>query len=310
MAKLWGIVTLFMLFLILDSFAAFEDLGSGARPLGMGSAFVATADDSNAVRYNVAGLGMIQQPSISFTQGRPFAGLIVENHLAGVFPVKTVGSFGLSISQLSEENDVYKEQMILLSYARGWSSHFSTGINARYLSTSFDKDNPSISSNPYFSESTSASAFSLDLGALLSLANGLQLGLALDNLIPADVSIQQEEDLPLQARIGVAYDFAGIATSAQQPALQEILSATRIALQLSFSDGGRGIHTGVESWLSDSMAVRVGYIARTGVHSAAQLAMGASLKFMTRFQFDYAFQWFTEDLSDNTGHHISTSILF
>ena len=35
--------------------AAFNDIGVGARPLGMGGAFVALADDGNAANYNVAG---------------------------------------------------------------------------------------------------------------------------------------------------------------------------------------------------------------------------------------------------------------
>ena len=43
--------------------AAFNDIGVGGRPLGMGGAFVALADDGNAASYNPAGLGYINAAS-------------------------------------------------------------------------------------------------------------------------------------------------------------------------------------------------------------------------------------------------------
>ena len=39
---------------------ALFDIGMGARALGMGGAFVAVADDANALYYNPAGLALIE----------------------------------------------------------------------------------------------------------------------------------------------------------------------------------------------------------------------------------------------------------
>ena len=48
--------------------AAFADIGYGARPMGMGGAFLAIADDANAVMWNPAGL--VRLPSSQLTGAR------------------------------------------------------------------------------------------------------------------------------------------------------------------------------------------------------------------------------------------------
>src|SRR5215467_15040209 len=55
--------------------AAFEDTGWGARPVGMGGAFTAIADDSNAPLYNPAGLVQVQWNEVSAMYSRLFSGL-------------------------------------------------------------------------------------------------------------------------------------------------------------------------------------------------------------------------------------------
>ena len=40
-------------------------VGSGARAQGMGSAFIAVADDATAASWNPGGLGQLQRPEIS-----------------------------------------------------------------------------------------------------------------------------------------------------------------------------------------------------------------------------------------------------
>src|SRR5476649_696365 len=55
--------------------AAFQDTGWGARPVGMGGAFTAIADDSNAPLYNPAGLVQVQWNEVSAMYSRLFSGL-------------------------------------------------------------------------------------------------------------------------------------------------------------------------------------------------------------------------------------------
>ena len=54
------------------TYAAFNDIGVGARPLGLGGAFVALADDSNAANYNAAGLGYIDAIHLGGTHAQRF----------------------------------------------------------------------------------------------------------------------------------------------------------------------------------------------------------------------------------------------
>src|SRR5690349_1619520 len=55
--------------------AAFEDPGWGARPVGMGGAFTAIADDSNAPLYNPAGIVQVQWHELSAMYAQLFSGL-------------------------------------------------------------------------------------------------------------------------------------------------------------------------------------------------------------------------------------------
>src|SRR5690349_11912572 len=56
-------------------FAAFLDDGWGARPLGMGGAFTAIADDSNAPMYNPAGIVQVQWNEMSAMYAQLYSGL-------------------------------------------------------------------------------------------------------------------------------------------------------------------------------------------------------------------------------------------
>ena len=51
------------------TFAAFNDIGVGARPLGLGGAFVALADDGNAASYNSAGLSLMISCTLRMLMG-------------------------------------------------------------------------------------------------------------------------------------------------------------------------------------------------------------------------------------------------
>ena len=55
--------------------ADFEDLGVGARPLGMGDAFVGLADQAETIYYNPAGLGWLHRSQISADYSRLHTGL-------------------------------------------------------------------------------------------------------------------------------------------------------------------------------------------------------------------------------------------
>ena len=299
--------------------AAFNDIGVGARPLGLGGAFVALADDANAANYNVAGLGYIDAAQLSMTTAQRFRGLINYNHIGGVLPLKSVGSFGASIGILGEDSEIYKEQTITVSYAKPFSQKFALGLNLKSFSTRFDESNESVSahlqSNSQFFASTSAADFSFDLGMMANPVTGLTVGLSAENLFPANISVSEvgQDLVPRNIRVGLAYRLATIAATTKQEALREVLKSGIGLFEVVFRDDARHSHIGAELWLNKVIGVRAGYSLRSGVNSATGIALGGSLKLPVaalRLQLDYAFQIATGVLVDNTTQRFSLSLMF
>ncbi|HIE26072.1 TPA: PorV/PorQ family protein [Candidatus Poribacteria bacterium] len=309
-------ISFFIVFSV-PTYAAFNDIGVGARPLGLGGAFVAAADDGNAMRYNAGGLGYIDDIQLSLTYARHFSGLINYNYAGIVIPLGGAGSFGASFGLLSEDAKIYKEQTITFAYSRRLLHQISTGINLKLFGTSFDESNEWIQENPYFTQ-TSTSAFTVDLGLLAKPVDGLNLGIAAENLIPANVNISDDvpdddKNIPVNIRLGLAYNLSAIAQSAQQEALRDILAKTQIMSEFSIRNGESEIHLGAEAWVHKTISIRGGYANKSGVHSSSSVAIGASVRVPiseSALQFDYAFQIIMGGLKSNATHRVSTNIVF
>src|SRR5471030_2119092 len=114
------------------SWAAFLDNGWGARPVGMGGAFTAIADDSSAPMYNPAGVVQVQWFELSAMYSQLFSGLTLysgnsttggdtvhldQSFLSYVSKPSAFGSFGLSWTNFNT-TDLYREDTVTLSYAR------------------------------------------------------------------------------------------------------------------------------------------------------------------------------------------------
>ncbi len=299
--------------------AAFNDIGIGARPLGMGGAFVALADDGNAASYNAAGLGYINAVHVNLTTAQRFGGLINYNYIGGVVPLRSAGSFGASIGILSEDSEIYKEQTVTISYGKSFLQKFAIGLNLKSFSTRFDENNESVSThlenNRQFFAHTSATDISFDLGMIAHPAAGLTFGLSAENLLPANVSVSEvgEDPVPRNIRVGLVYRLAAIAATTQQEALREVLKSGLGLFEIAFRDGSRHIHAGAELWLNRVIGVRVGYSLRSGVNRATGIALGGSAKLpiaALRLQLDYAFQIVTGALADNTTQRFSLNLMF
>src|SRR5450755_215494 len=106
-----GLGLLATILFVRPSIAAFVEDEWGARPVGMGGAFTAIADDSNAPLYNPAGIVQVQWNEMSAMYSRLFSGLTLysgnaatggdtvhldQSYLAYVSRASSYGSFGLS----------------------------------------------------------------------------------------------------------------------------------------------------------------------------------------------------------------------
>jgi len=68
-----------------DYAEAFLELGVGARPLGMGSAYVAVAEGPEAVYWNPAGLVLGEGTTLGFMHSERFAGLVRNDFVGASF---------------------------------------------------------------------------------------------------------------------------------------------------------------------------------------------------------------------------------
>lgn len=294
--------------------ATFNNIGVGARPLGLGGAFVALADDSNAADYNAAGLGYIDKIHLGYTHARRFNALITYNAVSSVIPFGRIGSIGADFRQLAEDSEVYQEQTLRLSYGNALFKQFAIGANLKLFHTSFDETNEFVAENPYFTQ-TSSSAVSFDLGVIVKPVQSLSLGASVENLLPADMSISdtQTDSVPLNIRAGLAYRLASIAEmSAQGAAVSNLLRGSLGSLEVASRNGEIYIRTGMEIWLNNSIAVRGGYGVKSGGSTATTLSFGGSAKLPisgTTLQLDYVFQLLSGDFRDNATQRISLNLL-
>ena len=295
--------------------ATFNNIGVGARPLGLGGAFVALADDSNAANYNAAGLGYIDKIQLGATHAQRFNGLITYNTISGIIPFGRAGSIGASLGMLAEDSEIYREQTARISYGNALFKQLAIGANLKFFGISFDETNEFVVENPYFAQ-TSSSAISFDVGLIAKPFQSLSLGASVENILPADMSISetQTDSVPLNIRAGLAYSLESIAEiSAQGAAVSNLLKGSLVTLEIASRNGEIYIRTGAEIWLNKSIAVRGGYGVKNGSNSAGALSLGGSAKVPiggTALQLDYGFQLLSGDLEDNTTQRFSLNLLF
>lgn len=315
-------ILIFDIFLILIyssiSYAAFDDMGIGARPMGMGGAFVAVADDANAPLHNPAGLGYIENAAAGFTHVMLFSNLVRYEYAGVVVPLSVAGTLGASFGMLTEKSDIYSEKSIALSYSKNLAGVLSLGANLKMLNNGFSSSNPQVSGNPFFDNKTSISAFTMDIGLLAKPVKGLSLGLFGENLVPVNISLSQDGDekVPMNLRFGLAYNLSGISASLQQPALKETLSTTILSVESSMRKemevNAIKLRAGLESWFANqTIALRAGYRTKKVDETSSAATIGASIKIPVtgaNIQIDYALQVFGGDIQDKLSHRASLSV--
>ena len=238
-----------------------------ARTLGMGAAYVATANDPLGVMWNPAGLSWMDQNEVRFENSQLFDQTSINGFSVAV-PGNWLPSFGVTMVALrsgdfqrtNELNDnlgtfSVGETAYLLTLSRSLTPRFAVGLNAKLLQQNI--------------EASSGSGAGLDLGAIVSLTPKLRVGASLANLGGPSVTLRSTaETFPMTARGGAAlslFDGRGL-----------------VALELDHSDGlGTRVHAGTEYWLFPSFGLRAGYLDGRGTG-------GFSYRFSPQYQIDYA----------------------
>jgi hypothetical protein len=275
--------------------------GVGARPLGMGGAFTAIADNADAPYWNPAGLANIKQQEVNTMQTR----LSTDTDHYYISYVRPLGRGTLGVSwiqisagtltQTSATPDAWNEvqnlgvfsyfsNAYLLSYGLPLNPNISIGMTAKYLT-----------SDMYQITGGQAYGYSVTPGILLKLGardpRPLTIGFKVDELVNEQSwGTGTSEKAPAKARLGIALRIP--------PRLAGAGSVLALDLaQILKSDYSTEISAGYE-WSRDGLSIRAGY-------TEATLTAGAGFKSGVA-QIDYAYVQQTS-LSRENVHRISLS---
>lgn len=285
-----------------SSAAAFLGLGLGSRAQGLANGVVALADDASATYFNPAGVALSPR-QMEFSHSLWLQDLALSQAaLTGVragrlragLSLTRLGVTGLErrAAETARPDGTFGAEDLSLgvSAALAATPALSAGLTAKLIQQRID--------------TTVGRGFALDLGALYRRRGSpLQLGFALRNLGPALKLGSESYPLPLSAHLGLAW--RGPLTLAVEA------SRTRA--------GDNALRAGTEYWLTDSFALRGGYLHQgsapagpagtpaTGPLPFPGVSAGFGVRFAGRLGLDYAVVPF-RDLG--TAHRFSLSVRF
>ena len=291
--------------------ATFLKIEAGARPVAMGGAFVAVADDANTTYWNPAGLAQLEEREITAMHNEWLQGIRYE-FLGYAHPIKSekrVQGFGASVMALyttgleerteetMEPEGTFAAYDIALAgaYACKVSKALSIGANLKLIHQRIQDE--------------TAWGGAIDIGLLYRFPgprkrfsrDTLQLGFAVQNIGPKIKFIKESDPLPLNIKAGIAKTFD----------LRSIESGLTLAFDVNAPiDNVPNGHFGVEfiyKKMKDiSLAGRVGYKTNTikDLNALSGLSAGAGFVWK-RMAIDYV--WVPYGDLGNT-HRISLTI--
>ncbi len=269
------------------------NLQGSARDLGMGSAFVAVADDGSALFYNSAGLSGMRSPEVSLHHNSYLAGTFQET-LSAAFPAGNKGGLGLALSYINwgaldlrdssgVSQGAFNDTDIGLTAAWGmeWTEGFSAGVAVRAVQQKVVND--------------LYTSLAGDLGVLWSPVKNFRLGAAYSNLGTAVAG----HSLTGQFQGGASATF-------------DLSSRDRFLLALSgswFSTNLGAAQAGGELVLDKRWSLRAGYqlpFTDNQVSGFTNFTAGAGVK-IESLSLDYAYLPFG---SLGVSHRVSLSYQF
>lgn len=263
----------------------FLKIGVGARETAMGEAFVSLSNDVNAVFWNVAGIGFVTSPQLTFSH----ANWLVESALDAFAAALPIKSFVLGISAISFKIQDFEETTVLEPYgtgnmvgagdyllgfaiARRYTDKLTIGLQLKYIQEVLD--NRSFS-NVLF-----------DIGTIYRTGfRDLTLAFALQHFGPDMVLANQQFRTPLLFRVGASdYIF--------DTGMQSLIISAELVHP---TDANEWINVGLEYTLMNILALRGGYQAND---MEQRLTTGFGIKApeigKVGTTFDYAYVSFGE----------------
>jgi DNA uptake protein ComE-like DNA-binding protein len=265
-------LSLFVLILPRVSLAEYENVAIGARPMGMGGAFVALADDANALDWNPAGLTQLKKLEVTSMHTKLFGiDQLLMDYVGVTGRVEPLGGWmGFAYKKMGTE--LYNETTYSLTYARQLTEDHSFGINLKQMVTQI-WDTPDYE------------GVGVDLGLQMKVNDYINVGGMIKNLNNPKVN----ETLPMVYSVGVAAQ-----------ASEDIRVALDVEKEMS-DHSHFSWHVGQEMNLTRNFIVRAGY---TSWPKRLHAGFGFNVY---DWYVDYAFQ--NHQVLENT-HRISATLKF
>jgi hypothetical protein len=306
----------------------FMSIGVGGRPLGMGGAYVAIANDVTAGYYNPAGLAHLDYPQVALMHDERYGSLVNYDYASVAIPYGKDMSFGLSIMRLAIDgipdtrnalvdpngnvlNDPSaitdprnrinpslvtefsnQDWAFYLSFAKRHSENFYYGANVKIIRRSIAE--------------YSAWGIGFDIGAWYSPLENLSLGANLQDITTTLIAWNTgtNELVSPTAKIGAGYsiDFLGGKVT---PAVDFDVrfENRRFASNFNLGPVSFDMHSGLEYNYKNLFSIRGGY------NDVKQFTVGAGIK-LPKLNIDYSFARFNMSAEDRLGdtHRISLTL--
>jgi hypothetical protein len=258
---------------------------SSARSLGLGSAYVATADDPLGVLWNPAGLSFMDQNQVRFENARMFGETTINSFGFAVpgsrWPSLGVAMVTLGSGEFQQTNDMNDELGSFKEGETAWLLTASKAVTPRVsLGANFKLVQQTV-------ESFSAGGFGMDLGALVQVLPDLKLGVSMMNVGGPSLKLRDEQETyPSQIRGGAA--------------LNVLQGRGLVAVEMDHAEGlGARFSAGAEYWIMSGVALRMGYSPDGG-------SGGFTYRFAPQYSLDYA----TADHALGLQHRVGVSAHF
>ncbi len=280
------------------------DLGIGVRPLGMGGAFTAIANDSSAVYYNPAGLARIPGTELYFmgsnyhAPAMPYVGFgsisfpfffwgikigvswLRPYHVSpGLYDAK--GTIVLDPNLAVSSGNHFEEDQIITTFATALNNDktFYFGVNVKAMLQASNAQlfpalpNGSLTPLGFF-------GYGIDLGLiyripLVSYGREISFGFCAQNLATRVQYNNNNIEVPWPSQVHIGASYQG----------QDFIFGTRVfvASDMEFigdaqynSDVNKKWHMGIEDWMfHDRFALRGGY--DTPLYTTGQYSLGTSI---------------------------------
>jgi hypothetical protein len=279
-----------------DAVVNIQSLGASARSAALGNAFVAVADNGDAVFANPAGLALVKGRNLAYTNvSLLFSGIDGDNlgqHVASFTqPLGSKMMLGLGYERIG--SDLMSENGAFLSLGYQMSRNLRLGLTSKYLFWSVDDFDPA---DPLSGES--AGAIGVDLGVLWTTpVQGARLGVMLKNVNKPNVAADMAGslpsgagELPMDLALGVSFNISNSLVSVQW--------ATR---DFTGDSSENRLIVGGETKLAQGLLLRAGGSRIFEDDTSGDLNAGLGYQW-NKLLFDYGYH-IPLDLTETNGTH-------